>query len=1355
MQRPHPPDPKKRAEPSAIRPGFPSYRMSGQFGSQRTVSDVLSPDVAFMDADGPIIGRNRHISRSIRHARLKLKEKKALVEAEETSQYFNSTETLRALQTYLPQILTSHLLQTIETEAPLQNERSSSFVDVVGHSPEMISTVCVGMIADLSGFCSASEDLCSRGSEGLDLLRTGMNKCFSSLLSVVRSYKGDVLDFAGDALIIAWFPVDSTSTTLAETKLAKLREEQMKSLTLCAISCAKELLGLRLHFAEHHLKLHIGIHVDEMHILLIGGERNCWRHLSLGPIFKDLCSSVEVAKSSEVVITRSALEHVPLEVKVKPIFEKGNKDIPRTKVHPSPPAVSKTNVRTSINASFSMERRRVTTTSREAFSSTFGKESPSFFLVEGLTFRQNRITEENPSLRFDRLKFPVLLENSLRRYIPQAVLKAETTRKIEITSHMEPHREESREVYSFVPQLRDVTVIFIKLCSTILEDSASGYPSIEPFQECYNLLTITLARYEGVIRQFILDDKGLVIIAAFGVENFTHIDDPTRGLDFSLDFCTNLSIRGISCFCGVTTGTAYTGLVGDKRRHDFAIVGDVVNLSARLMSLAYKRYNSHQSSVSSINVRDRRKSFSSPDCVTLPSKNTNGSTPAVVNIICDEVTRKRANEGFFTFKALDKVRVKGKEAAINAFQVFSSAIATEKSVTFHVGLEEEMKVINSALSIFQSKRCKSVKLKQVSTEVNPKQGRLASFSRKRSSNLLPDIFLRASRRDSQKEESAKSLPLVNDHSVQDLSRFTTFPGRSILICCSGKPGEGKSTFLRATQHAAITHGFRAVSIKLAYSFLNKPFSGFYEILKTIVLQFAPDTKYDIDDLLRQCEDTLGPTELSLFNLNSGNVFWAISTFTTGETSELQKHPEVEAFAFSITMKLLQVKKLADILNKQQIFVSLDDAHNLDYYSWALLDVFLSVANVKLFMCATICLSQKDAVSLESLEEWVNSRLDITSSPHFHPAILRRYFHVSKRVTLKSYNKFFLNIRPPSTKAIKKMLDNLIPGKSLSKKVAEDVIKLANNNPLIATEIARCILTVDKEAVDLINLDNLLSNTQDLNLALHKSYQIRIDSLPKVEQTVLSISSVLSDIIEVDVLLGILPRLRKGFDASALEDILLGLVDKRFLRFISDGKQYMYEFLSPVLKNVAYGRLMKNDQKFYHKKIAKWLCKHRGLESHGSIIVFHLSSADDFEQLTEKLVDVSVHLYEKSQYTRALRYLKEVKCHIQEKTVAKKHATTVILKRLRVFYAAQAVDFMKGNSIDISQRNIGAEGAIQGSIGRYVHNLIKMLLKIKEEVEAEEEMVAVNVTEKTPRLRRLSTNFLVPAQRKNKSWCCVA
>jgi len=67
------------------------------------------------------------------------------------------------------------------------------------------------------------------------------------------------------------------------------------------------------------------------------------------------------------------------------------------------------------------------------------------------------------------------------------------------------------------------------------------------------------------VRQFLVDDKGTVLIAAFGVPS-SHEDDAVRGVMTALDISRQLTAMKITNAIGVTTGTAFCGSLGCKSR---------------------------------------------------------------------------------------------------------------------------------------------------------------------------------------------------------------------------------------------------------------------------------------------------------------------------------------------------------------------------------------------------------------------------------------------------------------------------------------------------------------------------------------------------------------------------------------------------------------------------------------------------------------------------------------------------------------------------------------------------------------------------------------------------------------------
>lgn len=79
---------------------------------------------------------------------------------------------------------------------------------------------------------------------------------------------------------------------------------------------------------------------------------------------------------------------------------------------------------------------------------------------------------------------------------------------------------------------------------------------------------------------------GSTMVAVFGLPPLAHENDPSRGLLSSLKMQQEMSKLNVSISVGVTSGLAFCGLLGTANRREYTVLGDSVNLSARLMQAA-------------------------------------------------------------------------------------------------------------------------------------------------------------------------------------------------------------------------------------------------------------------------------------------------------------------------------------------------------------------------------------------------------------------------------------------------------------------------------------------------------------------------------------------------------------------------------------------------------------------------------------------------------------------------------------------------------------------------------------------------------------------------------------------------
>lgn len=166
-----------------------------------------------------------------------------------------------------------------------------------------------------------------------------------------------------------------------------------------------------------------------------------------------------------------------------------------------------------------------------------------------------------------RVNPPPESEVALRGYIPGAILSRLGAGQTE-----------------WLSELRRVTVVFLNV--TGLDYAAPG--ALDQVQTTMHALQTALYHYEGSVNQFIVDDKGTTLVAAFGLPPLTHEDDAVRGVQAAMMMQAKLNEIGVQGAIGVTTGQVYSGERGNALRREYAMVGDVVNMAARLMQAAAK-----------------------------------------------------------------------------------------------------------------------------------------------------------------------------------------------------------------------------------------------------------------------------------------------------------------------------------------------------------------------------------------------------------------------------------------------------------------------------------------------------------------------------------------------------------------------------------------------------------------------------------------------------------------------------------------------------------------------------------------------------------------------------------------------
>ena len=154
--------------------------------------------------------------------------------------------------------------------------------------------------------------------------------------------------------------------------------------------------------------------------------------------------------------------------------------------------------------------------------------------------------------------------------------------------------------------------------------------------------------------------QGIIFFGAFGVPPFSHEDDPVRAVKAAKDIYSGLMELGYESAIGVCTGNVFAGVVGSALRHEYTVIGDTINMSARLMA-----------SASTLGV------------------------PILVDQETYELCRLRIE-----FAALDAIKVKGRSDPVPVHTVVLNTNTRSRRNTLHaiVGREREKAMLRTILS---------------------------------------------------------------------------------------------------------------------------------------------------------------------------------------------------------------------------------------------------------------------------------------------------------------------------------------------------------------------------------------------------------------------------------------------------------------------------------------------------------------------------------------------------------------------------------------------------------------------------------------------------------------------------------
>jgi len=365
------------------------------------------------------------------------------------------------------------------------------------------------------------------------------------IVDEIQLCSGDILKFAGDALIVEW-----TQEMLPEG-------QKHLNVTLLAAICGTRLVNKCSDYPVNvngqnscTLNLHCALGYGEV-VGVHCGDMDRMEYLILGDSIKQVADAMDLAKIGEVVASPKAVEMLGDSVSWKEPCEAGRHH----------------------TLAFKKDQ---TFQTKDWVQITETKRVPASGRCEDWTLQDL----EDLQRRMSRYVHGVVYADEFCR---EELLAVATQRNL--SSDRNCSNDKSKQTQ---PELRDVFTVFIQPVITweLNGEAACEEVTTSLLNTIMFIVNTEVTHHKAHLRQFIVDDKGLVVIANFGLRGSTF---PNMVEERAIPFITNVRTLfktelDLECSIGATYGKAYCGVVGGRQRHEYAILGPSVNLAARLMA---------------------------------------------------------------------------------------------------------------------------------------------------------------------------------------------------------------------------------------------------------------------------------------------------------------------------------------------------------------------------------------------------------------------------------------------------------------------------------------------------------------------------------------------------------------------------------------------------------------------------------------------------------------------------------------------------------------------------------------------------------------------------------------------------
>jgi len=171
------------------------------------------------------------------------------------------------------------------------------------------------------------------------------------------------------------------------------------------------------------------------------------------------------------------------------------------------------------------------------------------------------------------------IQSNLSRYIPQHLVK-------QVMNH--------DNLSLLQGNFSKCSILFSDIRNfTTLTEKFGAIQIVELLNKYFEAMIISVHKYNGILDKYIGD----AIMTVFGVP-YANISDAENAVNCALDMFEmlstlnkkNVKLPTLNIGIGISTGNVVSGNIGSEKRFEYTVIGDSVNLAARLES-ATKTYN--------------------------------------------------------------------------------------------------------------------------------------------------------------------------------------------------------------------------------------------------------------------------------------------------------------------------------------------------------------------------------------------------------------------------------------------------------------------------------------------------------------------------------------------------------------------------------------------------------------------------------------------------------------------------------------------------------------------------------------------------------------------------------------------